>query len=227
MASPPCVVVVIPAFREPTMVGGVVESIRPHVDRVVVVDDGSGDGTGDAARRAGATVLTHIANRGQGASLMTGIRYALTKGADIILTMDADGQHDPQEITAMIEPILTGKADIALGSRFLRSGHLVPLPRKALLVAATWYTRMVSGLDLTDTHNGFRAMSRHAASTIKLTQDRMAHASEILDQVAELELRYVEVPVTIRYTDYSLAKGQRAMNGLRILVDLWVGKVLG
>lgn len=219
--------VVIPAFREPTMVGGVVTAIRPRVDLVVVVDDGSGDGTREAAERAGAVVLSHRVNRGQGAALMTGIQYARLRGADIILTMDADGQHDPDEIPAMVAPLLKGDADIVLGSRFLRSGDLVPLSRRILLRCATLFTRVTTGLKLTDTHNGFRALSRHAASTIKLTQDRMAHASEILEQVADHDLRYVEVPVTIRYTDYSKAKGQGAFGGVRILVDLWVGKVLG
>jgi len=208
------------------MVGDVVASVLPRVTECVVVDDGSGDGTGAAARAAGALVVTHAVNRGQGAALMTGIRCALRRGADIVVTLDADGQHDPADIRALVAPILADRADVVLGSRFLGHAHLIPPMRRRLLRAAVVFTRWSTGLDLTDTHNGFRALSRRAASAIELSQDRMAHASEILERIAALDLRHVEVPVAIRYTDYSTGKGQSAWGAFRILVDLWVSKVM-
>ncbi len=220
------VFVVIPAYFEGTVVGEVVSSLRdlyPHT--VVVVNDGSTDNTAEEARKAGAIVLHHVINRGQGAALQTGMEYALYQGADVIVHYDADGQFSPHDLPFMLEPILNNEADIVLGSRFLEGAKTnMPRSRRWLLKGALFVDYFFSGLPLSDVHNGFRALSRHAAQTIKLTQDRMAHASEILQEVQRHQLRYMERPVQVQYTDYSLQKGQGSLNSLRILRDLlWSG----
>jgi glycosyltransferase involved in cell wall biosynthesis len=217
--------IVIAAYNEGAALGDVVAGLRSHYGTIIVVDDGSSDDTADVAQRAGAHVLRHPLNLGQGAALQTGIDYALRIGCDYIITFDADGQHDASEIPALVAPLADGRADVVLGSRFL--GQTVNMPRaKAItLWLAVRFSRLTTGLHITDTHNGFRALSREAARKIRIRQDRMAHASEILDQIATLSLRYVEVPVTITYTPYSIAKGQRIMNSVGILKDQFMGRL--
>ena len=211
---------IIPAYNEAAVIGRVVADVVRRGYNVAVVDDGSTDETGRRAGAAGAIVVTHPINLGQGAALQTGIRFALRRGADTIVTFDADGQHRPADIDSLIGALATNNADFALGSRFLGGAVAMPPSRRLLLMAATWFTRLTTGLNVSDTHNGLRAMTRRGASRIKLRQNRMAHASELLDEIARSGLRYVEVPVTIEYSRYSLAKGQRFADSLRILVDL-------
>ena len=212
--------VVIAAYNEAAVIAHVVSELVERRFPVVVVDDGSHDDTGRKTRAAGAQVVTHPVNLGQGAALQTGIEFALLHGADYIVTFDADGQHRASDIEALVESLQTRHVDFALGSRFLGQATAMPLARRLLLKAATSFTRLTTGLKLTDTHNGLRAMTRRGASRIALRQNRMAHASELLDQIARSTLGYVEVPVTIEYSAYSLAKGQKLSDALRILVDL-------
>ncbi len=218
-------VIVIPAYNEGATIGGVVEDVRRDWPRVVVVDDGSTDGTAAAARAAGAEVVSHAVNRGQGAALQTGLDFGLRAGARYLVTFDADGQHVSEELGRLVEPVATGRCDVALGSRFLEAESEIPAVRRLLLKGAVLFTRAVSGLRVTDTHNGLRAMSRAAAERIDLRADRMAHASEILDQIAEHGLRYAEVPVHVRYTRHSRAKGQRTLDAFRVLLDYLLTRV--
>lgn len=219
--------IVIPAFNEEQTIGGVVESLREIYDNIVVVDDGSDDGTSYAASQAGASTVRHIINRGQGASLKTGINYALQHKADIVVTFDADGQHTRQDITRLIQPIIEQKAEVVLGSRFLEDSAInIPTTRKLMLKAAVIFTRFMSRLKVTDTHNGLRALSRVAADRIRIKQDRMAHASEILDEIYHKKLKYVEVPVTIKYSDYSTHKGQSSLSFGKILVKYMLGRII-
>lgn len=219
--------IVVPAFQEGAKVRDVVTELRARYGHVVVVDDGSRDDTSSKALEAGAVVLRHVVNRGQGAALQTGLRYALAEGAEYIVTFDSDGQHDVDDVARLLDPIVAGNADVALGSRFLGSTDEVPSTRRAILKAAVVFTRLTSGAHVTDAHNGIRAFSRRAASRIHITMDRMAHASEILDQIVGCGLRFVEVPVHVRYTAYSREKGQRSSAALRIAVDYLFGRVFG
>jgi polyprenyl-phospho-N-acetylgalactosaminyl synthase len=216
--------VVCAAYNEATTISRVVGQLRRDGYSVVVVDDGSRDDTRQRAATATAVVV-HPINLGQGAALKTGIDYALAQGASIVVTFDADGQHRAAEIALLIEPLLCGRADIALGSRFLGPTQAIPIMRRLLLKAATWFTRLTTGLRLTDTHNGLRAFTRRGAQALKLRQNRMAHASEILSDIAASGLRYVEVPVTVDYTAYSLAKGQRAGDAVVVLLDLFAQRL--
>ena len=219
------VFVVIPAYNEGALIGRVVGEVRERYPRVVVVDDGSRDETALRAQEAGAVVLRHPLNRGQGAALMTGIEYARRQGASCVVTFDADGQHSAEDIPTLVEPIARGEAAIVLGSRFLGQAPQMPASRRLLLRGAIAFTRVFSGLALSDAHNGLRAFSREAAERIDLRLDRMAHASEVLDQIGRLGLPYREVPVTIRYTEYSLAKGQRGLDALKVAFDYLVGRL--
>jgi polyprenyl-phospho-N-acetylgalactosaminyl synthase len=217
--------IVIAAFNEAAVIGPIVSDIVGRSYRVVVVDDGSHDATGQIALSAGATVLAHPVNLGQGAALQTGLKFALQQGAGYVVTFDADGQHRSSDIARLIDALIDHDAAYALGSRFLGSSRGMPIGRRLLLQAAIWLTRVMTGLRLTDTHNGLRAMTREGASRISMRQNRMAHASELLEQVAASGLHHIEVPVTIDYTRYSLAKGQRLSDSVAILFDLSAQKL--
>jgi len=216
---PDSVFVVIPALNEAEVVGDVIEQVRRECPNVVLVNDGSTDDTAARARLAGAQVVSHAINLGQGAALQTGITYALRLGASHIVTFDADGQHDPRQIATLIQSLGPG-FDVALGSRFKGTTIDMPLKRRIVLRTACWVNYALTGLQLSDAHNGLRAFTRSAAQRLSLRQGGMAHATEIVAQVARHRLKYVEVPVTIRYTAYSLAKGQKLSNSVNILIDL-------
>jgi polyprenyl-phospho-N-acetylgalactosaminyl synthase len=219
------VYVVIAAYNEGAVIARVVTDVRRAGYRLVVVDDGSRDATTDVARAADATVVAHPLNLGQGAALQTGIDYALAQDAEIIVTFDADGQHRVSDIVRLTAALVDEQADFALGSRFLGNAPKLPMARRLMLQAATLFTRLTTGLAITDTHNGLRAMTRRGAAAIRLRQNRMAHASEFLSQIAVSGLRYVERPVTIEYTAYSLAKGQNMRDAVLILLDLFAHRL--
>ncbi|MGE0038987.1 MAG: glycosyltransferase family 2 protein [Xanthobacteraceae bacterium] len=221
----PRISVVVAAYNEARVIAGVVAGVVHAGYDVVVVDDGSSDRTRDLAAAAGALVLRHPINLGQGAALQTGIEFALRQGADIVVTFDADGQHRIADAPRLIAALHAHGADFALGSRFLGGAVNQPLSRRILLRLATLFTRLATGLSVTDTHNGLRAMTRRGASVIKLRQNRMAHASEILHQIADSGLKFVEVPVTIEYSAYSLEKGQTMGDALVILTDLFARRL--
>jgi polyprenyl-phospho-N-acetylgalactosaminyl synthase len=214
--------IIIPAYNEEQVIRRVLLGVVGSYGRVVVVDDGSNDATGALARASGACVVRHPVNLGQGAALQTGITFALQNGASHVVTFDADGQHRPEEITRLLAALGSG-ADFVLGSRFLGRATNLEFSRRLLLKAAVLLMQLTTGLKLTDAHNGLRAMTRRGASTLRLRQNRMAHASEILQQIAKSRLPYVEVPVTIDYTAYSKAKGQRLSNSISILFELLTG----
>jgi glycosyltransferase involved in cell wall biosynthesis len=166
-----------------------------------------------------------VINRGQGAALQTGITYALARSADYIVTFDSDGQHRVEDIARLVAPIERAEVDITLGSRFLGQAVNMSIWRRLLLKAGVVFTRVFSGIKVTDTHNGLRGFSRRGAQHIRITLDRMAHASELIDQVATAKLPYREVPVEIRYTDYSRAKGQGALGAVKIVIHYFFGRV--
>ena len=220
--------VVIPAFREATVIGGVVTGLREAGWQVVVVDDGSGDGTAAAALQAGATVLRHAVNLGQGAALRTGFAFALRQPETrVVVTFDADGQHAAADVARVVAPLMQGEADVVLGSRFLHQeamGRIPPL-RRTMLRLATAMARRTTRLPLTDTHNGLRGFTRSALAGLSLDQDRMAHASEILTEISRTGCRVQEVPADVSYTAYSLAKGQRLIDAATILWDLAISRL--
>lgn len=215
--------VVVPAYNEATTVGEVVKQLRQLCPNVVVIDDCSPDPTVQRAHAAGACVLRHPINLGQGAALQTGITFALQHGASHVVTFDADLQHRAEDVPQLLAALSKSGADFALGSRFLGAAQNLDLARKLVLKAAVIFTRITTGLKLTDAHNGVRAMTRRGASSLKIRQNRMAHASEVLQQIAASGLPYVEVPVTVKYTNYSRAKGQKLTNSINIVLELFTG----
>lgn len=212
--------VVIPAYNEGPVLAEVLRRVLRVCPNVVVVDDGSTDETLQIAAGEPVHLLRHLINLGQGAALQTGISYALRCGARWIVTFDADGQMDEKEIPALCRALAHGDAEVALGTRFAGQGTPMPALRRLVLRMAVVFTRLTTGLPVSDTHNGFRALSRAAGQRIRLRQNRMAHASEILQAIARQRLRFTEVPVSIRYTDYSMAKGQSLLNSFNILWEL-------
>jgi len=218
--------IIIAAYNEEISISRVINGLLTEYRNIVVIDDGSTDQTAARAAQCGATVLRHVTNRGQGAALQTGITYALLNGARYIVTFDADGQHQVADITNLLAPLLSDSADAVLGSRFLHSASTVPPGRKLLLKAGILFTRLSAGIKLTDTHNGMRALNRKAAASLNIQMDRMAHASEIIEQLYRAKLRISECPVQITYTDYSLEKGQTSKGALVILFDYIIGKLL-
>jgi glycosyltransferase involved in cell wall biosynthesis len=224
----PSIYVVVPSFNEATVLATTIRSLVDLGYSVVVVDDGSSDNTVDVMRHFAVHYLRHPINLGQGASLQTGITYALADGADIVVTFDADGQHPAEQIPELVSPIVTGEADVVLGSRFLRTPDLALVPRskQVVLRVARCVDGILSGMWLSDSHNGFRAFSRAAAAKIDLRENGFSHATEILVQIRKSGLRYREVPTSIRYSDYSRQKGQRVSNSLNIVMDVMIRKVL-
>lgn len=222
-------VALMAAYNEGERITTSIADALPYVDAVVVVDDCSKDDTGKRAQEAGAIVLRHIINRGQGAALQTATDYALKQlGADVVVHFDADGQMRGEEIPKMLQPILDGEADVVLGSRFLGlEAENMPLLRRIMLRMGTFFTIVLSGIRVTDTHNGFRALSRKAAGDIRISLDRMAHASEILDLIKTKRLRYVERPVAIRYSAETLAKGQSTVKAMLTAKDILKKKIVG
>lgn len=216
-------IAVIPAYNEESRLGKVITEVLPFVDRVVVVDDASSDRTAELAKEAGAVVVRHRINRGQGAALKTGTRAALRLGAHVIVHMDADGQHDPAMIPDLASPIANREADVVFGSRFLGTEPTdMPWIRKAYFRLAKLFNTMFVGIskDVTDPQSGARAMSREAAELIDFQQDRAAHCSEILRLVTQSDLRWKEIPVHVRYSQDTLKKGQSFLEAFRILWHL-------
>lgn len=217
--------VVVPAYNEVRRIGGTVARLRSAHDHVVVVDDGSRDQTAEVARAAGAIVLQHPVNLGQGAALQTGICYALRERAQYVATFDGDGQHDVADIERLLRRLVETGSDVALGSRFLGEAIAIPVGRRVLLKAAILFTALTTGLKLSDVHNGLRVFTAEAAEKLTIRQNRMAHASEILENIARHKLRYVEVPNTVRYSVETLAKGQRGSGAFAIVADLFIGRL--
>lgn len=209
--------VVIAAYNEAAMIDRVVSAVVAEGWRVVVVDDGSRDDTARAARVPGAVVLRHAVNLGQGAALQTGIDYAIRQGAERIVTFDADGQHAVEDIPAMVAAL--DDADVALGSRALGKTVGAGWRRRTFLRLATLVSNRMSGVKLTDAHCGFRAFRAEIARSLRITQDRMAHASELLTLIGQSGCKVVEVPITVHYTDYSKQKGQSGLQAVRIMFD--------
>ncbi|HCX39233.1 MAG TPA: glycosyltransferase family 2 protein [Candidatus Veblenbacteria bacterium] len=218
---------IIPALEAVSSVGRVVEGLKNYVAEIVVVDDGSTDDTAQVAQKAGAQVLRHLVNRGYGAALITGSAYALARGAEAIVHFDADGQFTSADLPKLLAALKYGQPSAALGSRFLGTAVNIPVLRKIILKLGIIFTWATTGLKLTDAHNGLRAFTREAWVKFNLKQDRMAISSEIIQEIAEHKIPYMEVPVTVTYTADTLrGSKQGRMPAIKIVRDLFIGKFL-
>jgi len=227
MISKKNIYIVIAAYNEGESIRKVLRNLKKSgYIHIVVVDDGSRDNTSSEAAKEGVYVLRHVINRGQGASLKTGIDFALKQGAQYIVTFDADGQHRIEDLPAMIRPVVNGECEATLGSRFLRKVEMPWFRRLTLKIAiiVVWF---FYGVKMTDAHNGFRVLSRKAAQQIEITSDRMEHASQIVEEIHKKKIRYKEIPVIIRYTDYSLEHGEGSFwGGIKVLWAMIVRRIL-
>jgi polyprenyl-phospho-N-acetylgalactosaminyl synthase len=212
---------VIPAFNEASVIADVVADVRTVFDNVVCVDDGSRDDTGELALAAGAHLVRHPVNLGQGAAIQTGVEYARSRpGAAVFVTFDADGQHRVKDVVRMIDRLIAEDLDVVVGTRFADSAPAqMPRLRRILFPLIAKLSPASRRLGLTDAHNGLRVFNKTVADGLNLTMNGMSHASEFVAVIAENHWRVVEEPVEILYTDYSKSKGQPLINGINIVVD--------
>jgi len=208
--------IVIAAYNEEKNIENILKSLLNFNYNIIVVDDGSTDKTEEIVKKYPVILLKHSINRGQGASLATGTEYAYQKGVEIVVHFDADGQHLTSEISRIIEPLLQKEVEIVLGSKFLQKNKIPFFKKYFIIKPALLFNNLLTGIKLTDVHNGFRGLSRKALSLIKIKQDGMAHASEIIAEIKKHKLKYKEVPVTVIYNEF----GQGLFSGFRILKDL-------
>lgn len=215
--------VVVPVYNEAQVLESVIRGVLAVFPHVVCVDDGSRDGSVEAVLRTGAHLVRHPVNLGQGAALQTGLSYARARpGAAYFITFDADGQHRVEDAAMMVELARSGVADLVLGTRFAQDAVSVPLLKRLVLRTAVLLSPAGRRLQLTDAHNGLRVLTRPVVDDLQITMNGMAHASEIVSYLGRSSWRVREVPVSIRYTDYSRSKGQSLLNGVNILFDLSV-----
>jgi polyprenyl-phospho-N-acetylgalactosaminyl synthase len=212
--------IVVPAFNEAGVIGDVINELRSVFPNVVCVDDGSADDTGNIALRAGAHLVRHPVNLGQGAAIQTGVEYARGRpGAQVFATFDADGQHRVTDVLAMIDRLTADGADIVIGTRFGPGVSRPPLLKRVVLQTAAWLSPRGRRLGLTDSNNGLRVFNKTVADRLDITMNGMSHATEFIMLIDENRWRVVEQPVEVLYTEYSSAKGQPLLNGVNIIVD--------
>lgn len=208
---------ILPAFNEEVSIGSVVLHARQHADHVVVVDDGSTDRTGEVAQLAGAEVIRLPNNKGKGVALKVGFEYVGRNGANVIVTMDSDGQHDPEDIPKLIAPILKGEADIVNGSRYINgNGKNTPFYRRIGQNVLDGVTNLNCGLHITDTQSGFRAFARHTLPVFRFKSNGLAIESEMLMDAATAGLRIKEVEIGVRY-DVDGSSENPVSHGLKVL----------
>jgi glycosyltransferase involved in cell wall biosynthesis len=212
--------IVVPAFNEAGMIGEVIADLRSVFSNVVCVDDGSGDDTGEVALRAGAHLVRHPVNLGQGAAIQTGVEYARRQaGAQVFATFDADGQHRVKDLVTMIDRLGAGDVDVVIGTRFGQGVSRPPLLKRVVLQTATRLSPRGRKLGLTDTNNGLRVFNKTVADGLDITMNGMSHATEFIMLIAENRWRVAEEPVEVLYTEYSQSKGQPLLNGVNIIFD--------
>ena len=220
--------IVIPLYNEESVIKNVLREINQECPdyKIIVVDDCSTDKSYQNACTHNVYLLKHCANLGQGAALQTGIEFAKEKGFRYVVTFDSDGQHDPKDIRPFVDALKNNKADIVLGSRFLGQTENMPIKKRYLLKASRFFTWATTGILLTDSHNGLRAINIGKFPNFEITQNRMAHASEIISIIKTLKMKYIEMPCKIRYTPYTLQKGQSMWNSINIVLDYIIGSIM-
>ncbi len=220
--KPSSIYIIVPVYNEATVVEQTIIDLLKYPYSIILVDDGSTDNVQEIVKKYPIIFIKHSLNLGQGAALQTGMEMAKRLNAEIVIHFDADGQHNSDNIKNIIEPIFNNECDVVFGSRFLKKedDQKIPFNKKVVLKTARYINWIFTGILLSDAHNGLRALNKNALEKIVITENKMAHASEILFEVKKYKLRYKEVPVTINYTKYSTQKGQKGMNAINIFFDL-------
>jgi glycosyltransferase involved in cell wall biosynthesis len=207
-------VAVIPAYNEASHIAEVVRQAQRHVQRVIVIDDGSTDGTGERAQQAGALVLSHAMNCGPGAATMTGIQAARLLAAEVVVTLDADGQHNPNDIPKLLAPVRRGEADVVIGTRFRGPKNSIPFLRRLFNGIGNAFTYLTTGKYVSDSQSGFKAFGEQALRNIRLHLSGFEFCTEIIREAQVYRWRIVEVPIRVTYSEYTLAKGQSFSGGV-------------
>lgn len=214
--------VVLAAYNEAQKIGGVLESLfAAGYSNVLVCDDGSKDQTTEIARKAGAVVVRHPINRGAGAATKTGLEAAIRLGADIMVVMDADGQHAVEDVAKLIDALKGSSADVAIGDR-MHDKQQMPFVRRIFNGIANLITQALGGAAIADSQSGFKAFTRKAVETIRIRSNGFEFCSEIVREIKLHELHFVEVPIQVIYSDYSRSKGQSFYNGARTAWRLFI-----
>ncbi len=208
------IVAVIPALNEGTRIASVVRAVKSYVGTVVVVDDGSHDATGEEAKKAGAIVVRHVENSGAGAATMTGIEAARRLGADIVITLDADEQHDPKDIPALLDPIRKNLADVVFAYRFGQRNK-IPFIRRVFNGLGNVVTLLATGKWVSDSQCGYKAFGPQAVAQLNLRMSGFEFCTEIVREAVHHRWKIAQVPVKVVYSEYTLAKGQSFANGVR------------
>jgi glycosyltransferase involved in cell wall biosynthesis len=220
--------IIIPAFNEAGSIAKVIKDLFCYgYENIIVVDDGSTDKTAEIVKKFNVFLIEHPVNMGPGAAIKTGIDFALLKDADIIVTFDADGQHLAKDICNLVKPIISNKVEVTLGNRFLKNASKVPIFKKIILKAGAILMFLMYGILSSDSHNGLKAMSRSAALKIDIKSNGWEYCSEIIEEIMLKKVKYQEVPVTVKYTDYSIKKGQKIYNSFYIFSKMFVKWIFG
>ena len=220
--------IVIPAFNEAGSIGKVIEDLFYYgYENIVVVDDASADKTSETVKTFNVFLIRHPVNMGPGAAIKTGIDFALFNGADIIVTFDADGQHLAKDIYNLVQPIILNESEITLGNRFLNKTSKVPIFKKIILKAGALLMFLMYGILSSDSHNGLKAISRSAALKIDIRSNGWEYCSEVIEEIMLKKIKYREIPVTVKYTDYSIKKGQKIYNSFYIFSKMLVKWIFG
>ena len=212
-------VAVIPAYNEESRVEGVINDVKKHVPDVIVVDDGSTDNTYENAKKAGAIVLKHVENCGAGAATMTGIDAARAVGAEIIVTIDADEQHNPRDIPELISPLKKGSADVVFANRFGQRNR-IPFIRRFANGCGNILTFVTTGKWISDSQCGFKAFGPRAVDELDLKMGGFEFCTEIVRETARHRWRMMQVPTKVLYSEYTLAKGQSFANGIKTALKI-------
>lgn len=218
--------VILPAYNEAEVISQVITKAKKALSQLegyethfVVIDDGSTDNTSKEAGTSGVVVLRHVLNRGLGGALGTGLAYAKENGADILVTIDSDGQHDPKDIIKALKPLEKDEADVVIGSRLLGQKGM-PWDRIIISWAGSLITFFLFGLWTSDSQSGFRIFNKKAIESIEIRTQGMEVSSELFGEIEKHYLRFVEVPIRVIYTDYSRRKGQPNINSFQVLLKL-------
>lgn len=210
--------IVIPAKDEATRIGLVLSGLRQEgYPNIIVVDDGSTDHTAEVAASFDAVVLTHLVNLGPGAATQTGMDYAVSKGAKVVVTIDGDNQHYPSDIQKLLHAMETEQVEVVIGSRFLKQGQDIPLHRQWLNKIGNWVTAVFTGLLVTDSQSGLKAMHINFVEKANIQLNGFEFCTEIINMIHQQKVSFTEVPIKVRYTEDSMAKGQNFLNGFRMI----------
>lgn len=219
--SEPQTFIVIPAKDEGSRIGGVLESVLQNgYKNIVVVNDGSEDNTGEVARSLGATVVEHIVNLGAGAATQTGIEFALKKGAEVIVTLDGDHQHLPDDIARLVQTLIEKDADLVIGSRFMGNNPDIPLTRVIYNKIGNFVTWLFTGLYVSDSQSGMKALRAEYARKARITRNGYEFCIEIIKHARLMKASLCEAPISVIYTKETMRKGQSFLTGAHMLLRM-------